>query len=276
MFNKEAIEELSNGTGIYQAGHAITQAFEANKAALALPERFKLHDLEPYLYNRRRARGVMSTESVPDFAKYVQDHAEEGASVFVDADDMLAIAVLNLGTPDAPGQADNKAKLALRKTAAYIALKKTANGDSMGQAKAAEFIEDWADLINCYADAEEIRTAQAVSAMRDITIEAARKVESQEQQLSASRSSLESVTASSKHTLPTHIYFKCVPFAGLTERTFVMRLGIQTGSDKMGVVLRIVKQEEHDEEMAQEFAAKVAASLESTEHPVFVGSYTKS
>lgn len=273
MFDQPAIKELNKAQAIAAAANAVTAQVET---LVALPDDFKLHDLETYLALRRRARGVMSTESLPDFAHYVEAHAEEGASVFVDAESMAATAVLNLGTPDEPGHADNRAKLALRKTAAYTSLKAHANGSSLSQAKAAEFLEDWSDLIHCYAENEEMRTAQAIAAVRDITIEAARKVESQEQQLSASKSSLESVTAKSKHTLPTHIYFKCVPFSGLAERTFVLRLGIQTGNDKMGVVLRIVKQETHDEEMAQEFASKVSASLEKTEYPVLVGSYTKS
>jgi len=126
------------GQAIYQAVNAIAKAFDDNKAAVALPEKFKVHDLEPYLYNRRRARGTMTTESVP-----------------------------------------------------------------------------------------------------------------------------------------THIYFKCEPFAGLQERTFVLRLGIQTGTDKLGVVLRIVKQEAHDEEMANEFARKVDDALLGWSVPVLVGSYAK-
>lgn len=275
MFDKEAIEAINEGTGIYQAVNAVAKAFKDNKAAVALPEKYKIHDLEPYLDNRRRARGTMTTESVADFSKYVREHKEAGASVFVEADSMQAVAVLNLGTPTTPGHTDNRAKLVMRKTAAYTALKAHASGQGMTQAKAAEFMEDWQDLIECYADSEAMGTHKAIAAVRDITIEAAKKVESQEQQLSATRSALESVKASSKHTLPTHIYFKCEPFAGLQERTFVLRLGIQTGTDKLGVVLRIVKQEAHDEEMANEFARKVDDALLGWSVPVLVGSYAK-
>jgi uncharacterized protein YfdQ (DUF2303 family) len=110
--------------------------------------------------------------------------------------------------------------------------------------------------------------------VRSITIEGLRKVEASEQQLSSSRSAFEHVLASSKDTLPTHIYFKCVPYQGFDERTFVMRLGIRT-SDKPAIVLRVINREQHDEEMADELRNKVFAAINAEkEMPVLVGDYT--
>ena len=137
MFDKEAIEAINEGTGIYQATNAIASAFDKNKAAIALPEKFDIKDLEPFLPNRRRARGVMSTHALSDFATYVKTNAEPGATVFVDADEMSATAVLNLGTTSAPGHTDNRAKVQLKKTAAYTALKAHASGQALSQTKAA-------------------------------------------------------------------------------------------------------------------------------------------
>lgn len=50
-----------------------------------------------------------------------------------------------------------------------------------------EFIEGRADNIKCFAGEGEIKTTQAVAAIRKITIEAMRKMESTEQALSASK-----------------------------------------------------------------------------------------
>lgn len=280
MFDKEAIEAINEGTGIYQASNALSNAFESQRFLVSLPEKFKTHDLEQYLPNRRRARGTMTTESVPDFAKYFQDHVEHG-TVFVDKDGMKAVGVLNLGNPEqGPGHADNKAVLSLKSVAAYDAFRKVANGQQQSQTTVAEWMEDWQYLIQCFHESDgisstEMTVAKAIAAVRNITIEAARKVESEEQQLSASRSAFESVKASSKHMLPTHIYFKTVPYVGLEERTFVLRLGILTGGDKTAIVLRPVKMEEHQQEMAEEFAGIVAKSLEMTGYPVLIGSYAK-
>jgi uncharacterized protein YfdQ (DUF2303 family) len=272
MFDKEAIEELSSGTGIYQAGNAIKQAFAENKAAIALPEKFKLHDLEPYQANRRRARGVMTTHALSDFATYTKTHAEAGASVFVDADEMSATAVLNLGTSDHPGHADNRAKVQLKRTAAYAALKAHASGQAISQLKAAEFLEDWPGYVQCFNDQGAITLPKAIAAIRKLSIESMRKLESSEQSLSASKSAFESVQATSAEPIPTTIYFDCEPYYGLESRQFVLRLGVLTGGDKPAISLRIVKQELHDEEMANEFADLAREALGSA-LPVLIGAY---
>lgn len=271
MFDKEAIDAINEGTGIYQASNAVASAFK-DKAIVALPDRFEKHDLEQYLPNRRRARGLMTTHTLSDFAKYTKTHAEAGATVFVDADEMSATAVLNLGTSTAPGHTDNRAKAQLRRTAAYVALKAHANGQAISQLKAAEFLEDWPGQVQCFNDDGGITLPKAIAAIRKLSIESMRKLESSEQSLSASKSAFESVQATSADPIPTTIYFDCEPYYGLEMRQFVLRLGVLTGGDKPAISLRIVKQELHDEEMAIEFANLVREAIES-ELPVLIGAY---
>ena len=79
----------------------------------------------------------MTTSSVAPFAEYVDQHKEPGAAVFVDQDAMTAVAVLNLGTPDQPGHADNIAKMVAKRMAAFAALLQHASGGGLAQAKAA-------------------------------------------------------------------------------------------------------------------------------------------
>lgn len=269
MFTKEAIQELTKAQAISAAAEAVTNHEEA---LVALPTDFALHDLEKYMDTRRRARGVMNTPNVIDFAKYVTDNKEAGAAVFIQQDSMTAIAVLNLGTPDAPGHADNLAKLAPKKTAAYSALKGVATGVAHKQQTVAEFLEDWPGQVQCFNDEGVISPAKAIAAVRKITIESLKKLESAEAQLSASRSAFESVQATSTEPLPTTIYFKTIPFHGLEERNFVLRLGVVTSGDKPAVTLRIVNQEQHDEDMAVELASLVSSAV--TDLPVLIGDYT--
>lgn len=281
MFDKEAVIKLQEGASINQAQGAMMMS-SSTKDTVALPSDFKVHDLEQYLPSRRRARGTMKTESVADFGEYVATRAQPGANVFVDKDSMQAAAVLNLGTQDDPGHADDRAILTLKSLAAYDAFRKIADGRAQTQTAVAEWIEDWQDMIVCLYkpdDHEEvgtvINTGKAIAAVRNITIEAARKVESEEGQLSASRSAFESVKASSKHTLPTLIVFKSVPYVGLQERIFNIRLGILTGGDKTTIVLRPVKLEEHQQAMAEEFTRIVADQLDATPVTVLIGTYAK-
>ena len=271
MLTEEALNKLQLGAAIAQANSALSEPFAA------LPNDFELHDLEKFADLRRRARGVFKTQFVAAFCAYVAKHREPGATAFVDPVKMAATGVLNLGTPDAPGHADNLASLEPTKTAAYQALLAVANGHGQAQRTVAEFLEDWAGAVTCFNDEGSIVPGHAVAAIRKITIEAMRKQESEEQSLSATRSALESVTASSKEPLPTTIYFKCQPYAELTERAFVLRLGILTGDKAPSIVLRITKPEEHAEQMALELERLIregfAAEAEIT---TVVGTYAAS
>lgn len=269
MIDKEAIQELAQSQAISAANADIPARY-----IVALPDNFALHDVEQHMEWRRRLRGTMTTSSVPDFAAYALAHQEPGASTFINADNMAAVAVLNLGSPQEPGHADNAAKLQPKRTAAYAALMAHANGMPLKQAQVAEFIEDWRDAIVCMHGDETIPTSQAIAAVRSITIEALRKQENVEQQLSATRSAFESVQASSIHKIPTLLQFVCMPYVGFASRKFDVRISIQTG-DKPALVLRIVKQEWHAEDMANELAALVRNALQGA-MPVMVGTYTPS
>lgn len=273
MMNKEAIDAINEGVGIAQASDAFKKAF-GDKAVLALPERFKKHDLETYLPNRRRIRGLMYTLALKDFATYATSNQEEGAAVFIDAEEMEAVAVLNLGTPAKPGHADNKARLHLKRTAAYAALLAVAQGRALSQAMVAEFFEDWTENLQFFTDENEVKAKHAIAAVRKLTIESMRKIEASEQSLSASKSAFESVQATSQDPIPTVIYFTCVPYKELAERHFVLRLSVLTGSDKPSITLRIVKQEVHEEEMANELADLTRDALGGA-MPVMLGEYTK-
>jgi uncharacterized protein YfdQ (DUF2303 family) len=262
MLNAEAIKAIGESQAITSAHAALTDGMVQTAGTIALPNTFQIHDLERFLPERRRARGTMTTTNIEDFAIYTSQH-NEGATVFV-SDDIKAVAVLNLGdTVSAPGHADNLAVLDMVKTAAYAALLKI-DGEGLTQKQAAEFIEDWSDNINCLNDSE-IPTGKAIGAIRKLTIEAARKVDSNVGNLTESRSTFEQVAATSVDPLPEFIYFKCIPFHGMQEREFVLRFGVLTGSEKPLIVMRIRQLQTHIEAMAAELAQSVEASLEAVQ-----------
>src|SRR5574337_264139 len=280
MFDKEAIEDIQLAHAVEAADASLSGALgdgtgNQRQDAIALPDNFKLHDIEHLKPTRRRARGLMRTRLLAPFAAYVKANAELGASVFLDPVQMKASAVLNLGTPAAPGHADNQALFEPSQTAPYLALLTIAEL-ARNQRAVAEFIEDWAPQIQCFADAEEIKPPAAVAAVRKLTIESARKSESTVEPLSASRSSFESIQASSKSTLPTWVYFTCKPYADLSERLFVLRLGVTTGDAAPMLTLRIQRPEEHVEQMADECAVKLRDAFGEGAPPIFVGSYARS
>lgn len=277
-FTVEAIRELQESKTVEQSNAAILQAAR-DSAVVALPDRYSTHDLEEFMLQRRRARGRMSTTSMDDFVSYSLAHREPGATVFIDASKMRAVGVLNLGLPNAPGHADNLAVLELELTAAYKAMRFACCGHK-SQSAMAEFLEDWPDAVRAFADTEQLETPKAIAAIRKITVESLRKLESEEQQLSTTRSAFESVAATSTEKLPTHIHFDCDPYAGLCDRTFVLRLAIHTGDKHPQLSLRTVKEELHTEEMARELCDLLAADVKQRTGdgeepmPVLIGSYS--
>lgn len=274
MLTDQAITLLSKAEAISAANTALQQALETNTAAV-LPDGFTLHQVECLKEQRRRARGVFTTTSLNDFANYVSEHKEPGATVFV-SDDIKATAILNLGAPNAPGQADNAAKLSMIQTAAYQALLKV-DGTPLPQKVAVEFLEDWIDSITFVSGTGPLEKGASLEALRKVTIDAARKVESTTGNLSASLSSFEQVTASSATTMPEFVYFKCEPYHGLDVREFVMRLGILTGSEKPQIQLRIQKHQSHVEEMAAELVTKAQEAIKACADglPVIRGAYER-
>lgn len=276
-FTVEAIRELQESNTVGASNDNVRMMAGPKSAVVALPDRYSTHDLEKFLPRRRRARGRMTTTSVDDFAAYCVTHREPGATVFIDASKMRAVSVLNLGMPDQPGHADNQAVLELEQTAAFKALMQARSGHK-SQATLAEFLEDWPDAVQAFANSEQITAPKAIAAIRKITIESLRKLESEEQQLSATRSAFESVAATSTEKLPTHLYFRCVPYAGLTERTFVLRLAIHTGDRAPQLSLRIINEELHSEQMAQELGVKLRETFSERSGdsplPVLIGSYS--
>jgi len=280
MFNQEAIEKLSQAQAVTAIAAAVADSMQPGSRPVFAPKDFIEHDLERFVAHRRRARGSMTTQSLEAFAAYTKAHAEVGASVFVAPATMAAVAVLNLGTPLLPGHADNTATWKPRQTAAHAALMAVVRTDhntqrSLSQTQMAEWLEDWADVVTCKNDDADIETKRAIAAVRAITIESARKVESVQAQLSVESSAFESVKANSKNDpLPTHIVFKAAPFDGFAERTFVLRVAVHPVDKGPTLSLRIARQEWHEEETAKELADKAAAAIQGL--PVLLGSYAAS
>lgn len=269
MLTKDAIDQLAKA-------EAITAGKKANpaEATLALPNDFTLHDVEKFMPARRRARGTMITSAIEDFAQFATRHAFDGAAaVFVNGPQMAAMAVLNIytGAGD-PGHCDFKAELKAQITAPHKAMRSMLQRP-LSQQQLAEFLEDWPPHIVCLSpDGQAIVAARAIAAVRRITIEGLRKVESQTQQLSQDRTTFESVKATSTDPLPAFVAFKCAPYFGLDERTFVMRLSIRTGDKDPALGLHLVNGEQHDDDMAQELAQRVRNVIGNA-MPVMVGSF---
>jgi uncharacterized protein YfdQ (DUF2303 family) len=247
-------------------------------SVMALPDDYQLRDLEPFNEGRRRFRGVMQTQSLADFTDYAKRRiAEDGAAtpaIFIDSENMRARAFFNIGTTMAPGHCDDSADLSLKATAALCAMRDVVR-DRMSQKTLAEWLEDWgAHVMPVQAEGEEyITLAQAIAAIRRITVSAQTASESTVSNFRSSSAKLDSVDVTSRDRLPVAFDFVCVPFPGLPSRIFRLRLSVITGNDKPALALKVIRREEHDEAMAQDFKAAIAAELNTHSVALTVGTF---
>lgn len=179
--------ETETLTAALQAGNVVNYNFADNyptpevKNAAIVHKDFKIvAEEEGLLPFRRRFRGQFNTKHIPSYFTYVQERiAEEGAEydrTFVDAanpeSSLSATTVLNFGTNDKAGHADDLAILTLRKDPVFENLLLVANNGEATATHFAENLEDFFDApIKAFNNGEEIKFVQAVAAIRNAKID---------------------------------------------------------------------------------------------------------
>lgn len=243
--------------------------------AVAKPDGLEIVNLEKYQHNRYRFRGSLKTTSISDFVKYSIGYSyADAVRCFIDAEDMSAKTIFNLGTIDAPGHADNSAVIGLKKTSPFSAVL-SVNGRKQGQKELAEWLEDWREFLLAFdAEGNVLDIKQAIGAVRRITIESSRSSDHEDSDFSANRSVMESVEAKSKDIMPAVFEFKCTPYEELQERAIKLRYSILTSHDTPALILRIVQLENLEEQMAQEFRDLLASKFEGTQIETFIGNFS--
>ena len=239
-----------------------------------IPQNAQVESLERFNTQRFRFRGALSTTSIDDFVRYSVGYAvtDTPARCFIDADNMSARSVFNIGTLDKPGHADNVAGITLKKTAPFRALLDV-NGDRLNQKQIAEWLEDWSDFLTAFdASGETMTIAQAAQAVRRVTIQQSSQADHEEGDFSGKKSLMQSVEASSKEVMPVAFEFKCVPYEGLGERRFNMRNSLLKSSDPV-FVLRIVQLEAQQEAIANEFRDLLIGKFDGEPVETFIGNF---
>lgn len=264
---REALELLQS-----TAINAAANQLETDMPVVITSGDARLQSLEQFEEKRTRFRGAFNTNSLTDFAEYVKKEPQ-GSTGFIDAEAMRAEVIFNLGDADNPGHGDNKAALSLKPTAAFKALQAAA-GERHKQKPLSDWIEDWADNLQAKdKDGETIDLRKACQVVRSISIEQARKVDHSVGDMSASRSSMDSIEAkSSAGNLPASLFFTCTPYEGLQARTIELRVSLLLGSEEPIFSLRWLGQEQMIEDMAKEFKDVTAKALDG-HSTLFIGNF---
>ncbi|WP_431688771.1 DUF2303 family protein [Hahella sp. NBU794] len=257
------------------AQHMSENLTRTSTPLVALPSGFDVRSLESHMPTRTRYRAKMSTTSIQDYQKYVAEFDVDGASCFIDTanQELSATTVFDMGTVEAPGHCDHQATLDLQHTAAFKALQ-AVNSSKVSQKAAAEWIEDWHDNIEAKDESgATMHIKTAINAIRRITIEATRTTEHEQGDFRTQRSAMESIEAKSKEVMPHTLIFRCIPYDGLGERAFQIRLGV-SNNDKQGgvsVLFRVVQWEAEREKIAQEFKALLAEGFSGLKVRSYLG-----
>lgn len=226
---------------------------------MLVPEGYKLQSLEAFMDSPTRFRGSFTTSSIEDYGNYV--NAEDEARVFVDVDAMRAKAFFDLGNPATPGHGDHTASLRLEKTSAFEACL-SANGSSFAQKELAHWIEDWHHCITGIdSNGEDLTAKQLANAVRKIEIKATSERTHEDGDWNTKRSGMDALDANTGASTPDIIRFHCLPYEGLSHRTFEMRVSILTDDTKPRLKLRIIGLETAQEEMAKEFKQVLEGEL---------------
>lgn len=270
--DKSAIEQIQQTA----TSEVLNGFLKTDGPAIVVPNNYDVVDLEKYANCRNRFRGTMHTESVSDFVSYLSDYdfTDIGSETFINADAMAATCIHNIGITDSPGHCDHQSILTLKKTAAYKALINISER-RRDQQDVSDYLEDWADFIRVKnTEGEDISKTIAINAVRTITIARARELNSSIGDFENSASAIEKVEAKNKNTLPAYIQVTLKPYADLQERTIILRCALLTSSDTPVFTLRIVKSEELDEQLVNEFKKLITDKVKPLNTTVFIGSFT--
>lgn len=139
----------------YQTESAVAAALAADSSLLdhkyingqtaLINPNAKVLNLEQFEAGRHRKRGTFATTDIDSFADYIEINAQpEHISVFIDKNQMQAVAILNFDADDfEQGHLDHRAVLNAERT---VMFKNLVSMHDMGRCKQkvfAEFLEDW-------------------------------------------------------------------------------------------------------------------------------------
>lgn len=271
MIDKSAIQFISEQAVNAAAPHTL----DTEVPAVVIDG--NIVSLEKFGNQPARHRASYSTNSLPHYFAYCDaaaDNYGRAGSVFVNADDMSAVAIFDIGDANKPSYCENTAKLVLKQTAEMAALHKV-HEQRLTQKAAINWIIDWTDnILFIDANGDFLPIPRALNALRSITIKVEGETHNEVRDTGRTMSALEQAEAQSKETLPAGLQFSISPYLGLDNRTINVRITINTEESKPTVTFRIVGYEKLEQELGDELVTKIGTELEAKGFTVFAGTYT--
>lgn len=266
-----AIKQIQE-TAIDAAANRLPESI-ANSAVL-IPSDYELERIEYLQPGRSRFRGTFKTSSLADFVSYVKKTEGDKKQGFINPEKASAKVFFNLGDESNPGHADHTATLELDNTAPWAAMLNI-DGKNLSQHELVEWLEDWRAHVTAYVGTpeEEKPMAQAIAAIRTVTIATKKEQTSVSDDFRAARSSMEDVEAKSAHVLPGGFVFEAEPYSGLPEFSAQLRLSVIPKDGGSPILrLRIVAKEALKESILRSFKEALLSEIGDS-CPMTIGTF---
>ncbi|MEN9755863.1 MAG: hypothetical protein RL755_50 [Pseudomonadota bacterium] len=259
-----------------QIAETVKQALAAtqrlpNDAAI-IPDGYKLENLERFYDHPNLFKGTFSTTILSEFADYVSKHGNEGSAVFIDNERIKALAIIDMGSHDAPQWGKHRAEIELLKTPAYAALLKF-NNQQLDQQGFIDFVEDWRENITfIFDDNSEQSVEKVVKSLRKVKVGFNATKEQEVQASSSSRSLLESVEIKAgNEPLPIGFVFSTLAYDGIETAYFNCPLRVTSDEKAVRFKFRIGQLDAINERISIEFKNAIAESFDETNIPIHIG-----
>lgn len=244
---REAIQYLLN---MNEMTNANKHLIDHTEGVLLSDKDVKLVDFEPMLPNRRRFRGSFVTSSPKAFLEYIQKYNFAG-SCFVDSRKMSAKHIFDFGTEEKPGHCSHTASLIMEiepNFKDFIDM----SGKKMGQKDFFDellSLKQW--LLFVDENGDRMPGDRALLAIKNIEVKAAGNREHQVSNHGYQQSTMEKLTAESKHTLPAEVWIEGTAFQSLTPKTIKANLVVYPG-ESLQLALRITNMTEFKLDAAED------------------------
>lgn len=247
--------------GMVLASSGIETLARRDRPAVLVPAGYQVEPLERLDDAPWRTRRIYRTTSLGAFLAYfcAASRSGSGSAVYVDPKRMQVEAIIDHDD----GWGDHRAYLNLEPTAAYGALVTNDTRD-MDQRQFLDFLIDWHPQITFTGDGDEsIDPGHAHHAIRHINVAAKADSGHREGDMGRAVSAFAEieVRAAGDHKLPALLHFRCHPYQGLEERSFVGRIRARISDKGPYLSYRIEAKESEYEVMGQELADQVQAGV---------------
>lgn len=279
MFTEEALKRVQQTADVIHAVAAQKGMVDRDHPEVAIPDNFKIVDMAGRFKTAYRKTGTMNTALVGSFVDYCKDtDTKENAVCMIDNKTMKATTIFNYGNKDAPGHCDYTAVLALEATAEYKAVQKAVGVQRHDQKALAHLLEDLEPIVTAVdSDGIVMTLLTAITAIRKVEINTEKNTTHEAGDFRANRSTLEKAEAKAAGfiPMPSVLLFKFVPYLGLKERTFRVRVVCHLGDSEPSFGLQFIGHELIQQDMANEFVELLDSKLAGIIDHIYVGGFTK-